>query len=584
MAKILTQAANLRKPFDMVLEQRQLLTREQILRHQQEARRRQISLEDLLCSEAVLPPDTVYESLADAFGLTWHSLEGCQIPDQLPARVIELCAKECLIPLTLQNGSLTVATFRPALQAAHASMLAAAGVRPVFQVCSPDRARPLLEALQKLTTPEEQDGGIDSLISSLSGTGEDAKGAEGLEISGVSDSPEAPSVVDLVNRALTMAVRQKASDIHVEATEKGLRVRFRLDGVLVHRFELAGPPAAAFISRILVMAGLDITEKLLPQDGSFKVRFEGRDVEFRIASIPGSYGQNLTLRLLSGQEVGAISLEKLGLKGLELEVLTNTIKFPHGMILVAGPTGSGKSTTLYAILERLANPAVKILTIEDPIERRINLVTQVQVRINRNDPARSLTFARGLRTFLRLDPDIIMVGEIRDQETAEIAVQASLTGHLVLSTVHANSSTETLRRLQNIGVDYFLFMSTLNLVIAQRLVRNLCPHCRTSRPPTPEESELFPAEIRPDILFQAHGCNRCFGTGYAGRVGIFEFLPVDDEIRDSIQADNLMSCMPLVRRRTLKTLRQSALIHVADGATDLNELERVCGPCSFSKV
>ncbi len=584
MAKIITQAATLRKPFDMVLEQRHLLTREQIVQYQQEARRRQLTLEELLVQNTILPADTVYEALADAFGLPWQPLSTYQLPDQLPVRVLELCGRERLLPLQLQNGSLTVATSRPGLQATHASMLSAAGVRPVFQVCSPERAQPYLDRLQQQSAPDDAETGLTDLISSLSETGDGTKTAEGLEITGVSDSPDTPSVVDLVNRVLTLAVRQKASDIHVEATEKGLRVRFRLDGVLVHRFDLAGTAAAAFISRILVMAGLDITEKLLPQDGSFKVRFEGRDVEFRIASIPGLYGQNLTLRLLSGHETEIISLEKLGLKGLELEVLTSTIKFPHGMILVAGPTGSGKSTTLYAILERLANPAVKILTIEDPIERRINLVTQVQVRMNRNDPARSLTFARGLRTFLRLDPDIIMVGEIRDQETAEIAVQASLTGHLVLSTVHANSSSETLRRLQNIGVDYFLFMSTLNLVIAQRLVRRLCPHCRTSHPISPQESELFTDEIRPTTLFQARGCSRCFGTGYAGRIGVFEFLPIDDEIRDSIQADNLMSCMPLVRRRTMKTLRQSTLQHLADGLTDLAELERVCGPCSFSKA
>jgi len=295
--------------------------------------------------------------------------------------------------------------------------------------------------------------------------------------------------------------------------------------------------------------------------------------------MPGLYGQNLTLRLLSGQERQVIGLASMGLRSDETEIIKRTMRYPHGMLLVSGPTGSGKSTTLYAILETMANPALKMITIEDPVERRIEQVQQIQVRINRNDPERSLTFARGLRTILRLDPDIIMVGEIRDRETAEIAVQASLTGHLVLSTVHANSSVETLRRLNNIGVDFFLLMASLNLVLAQRLVRRLCTACRAPRQLRPEEAELFRSGKPPDQLFEAKGCKRCMGTGYLSRVGLFEFLPITDEIRDRVQEGRLSDGMGIIRQTILRTLRQSGLLLIADGVTDFKELERVVGPC-----
>jgi type IV pilus assembly protein PilB len=248
------------------------------------------------------------------------------------------------------------------------------------------------------------------------------------------------------------------------------------------------------------------------------------------------------------------------------------------MILVAGPTGSGKSTTLYALLEEMADPKLKFITIEDPVERRIEGVQQIQVRINRNEPDRSLTFARGLRTVLRLDPDIIMVGEIRDSDTAQISIQASLTGHLVLSTVHANSSVETLKRLENIGIDFHLLMSSLNLIFSQRLVRRLCPNCRKKREVTEVEKKLL-EKYSATHVYEPVGCPQCMETSYRGRVGIFEFLPFDESLKDIISQSGLTESINAVRERRLRTLLDSGLQKIAEGLTDFNEIERVCGPC-----
>lgn len=584
MAKFITTTL-FRRTLQSVLEERKSLPAEALAEFVKLAEKERLPLEKILSREKAIPENDIYSALADAAGLPFDNLATWQPPDSVPASILPICQRENLLPLKLQEGILTVATANPAGTGAIEGLLSAMGVRPKFVVAPPGPIKKNIDSLLAIAENEDMASGLSDLAVSLditSATAEEKpvagrpQQAAPVEISGGSD---APAVIQLVNKTLILGVRQGASDIHVETLEKGTRVRFRLDGVLQTRLELTGQAASSFVSRIMVLAGLDITERILPQDGSFKVTYEGRTVEFRIASMPGLYGQNLTLRLLSGQEHQVITLEGMGLRPDETEVIKRAIKYPHGMMLVSGPTGSGKSTTLYAILETMANPALKMITIEDPVERRIEQVQQIQVRINRNDPERSLTFARGLRTVLRLDPDIIMVGEIRDLETAEIAVQASLTGHLVLSTIHANSSIETLRRLNNIGVDFFLLMASLNLVLAQRLVRRLCSACRVPREPTPEELKLFPTGSRPAQIYEAKGCKRCMGTGYQGRVGMFEFLPITDEIRDHVQDGKLSAGLPVIKQTILRTLRQSGMLLINDGVIDFNELERVVGPC-----
>ncbi len=410
MAKIIT-ATLFRKPLDAILEERGVLPRNRLTELLEEAGRLHQPFEEVLIRVGQVPEEVVYPALAESYGLPFVTLEGIQPCEALNEDAARICRRENLVPVALAGNALTVATCRPALLPAHAEMLSQAGFTASFVVATPTRLLSHFGSPALTTEDDDLFAGINDLAMTL-GEPVDLDGkpvrpgrAATVDIGGDS---VAPSVIQLVNKTLILGVRQGASDIHVESTEKGIRVRFRLDGVMHRRFEVSDTTAAAFASRIMVMAGLDITERVMPQDGSFKVSFEGRDIEFRIASMPGLYGQNLTLRLLSGHQTKIISLPQLGMREDEMRLIEDQMRFPHGMMLVSGPTGSGKSTTLYAILEAMASPTLKLITIEDPIERRLDSVQQIQVRINRNDPARSLTFARGLRTILRLDPDIIM--------------------------------------------------------------------------------------------------------------------------------------------------------------------------------
>ncbi|HQR29666.1 MAG TPA: type II secretion system ATPase GspE [Anaeromyxobacteraceae bacterium] len=345
---------------------------------------------------------------------------------------------------------------------------------------------------------------------------------------------EAP-IIRLVNSLLFRAVKERASDIHINPEEKDISVRFRIDGVLR---EVIRPPKrfqASIASRIKIMGGLNIAEKRLPQDGRIRIKIAGRDVDVRLSTVPTANGERIVMRLLDKSSV-LLDLEQLGFETWQLEIMDQLITRSHGIVLVTGPTGSGKTTTLYGALAKINSPDLNILTIEDPVEIQLKGVGQVQVNAKID-----LTFANGLRSFLRQDPDVIMVGEIRDLETAEIAIQASLTGHLVLSTIHTNDAAGAITRLADMGVQPFLVASSLVGVLAQRLVRMLCPACKEAYEPSAEE--LAQAGITPAILaragnprrlYRAVGCPNCQRTGYSGRTGIYELMLVDDEIRQLI--------------------------------------------------
>ncbi|HET8724278.1 MAG TPA: type II secretion system ATPase GspE [Anaeromyxobacteraceae bacterium] len=345
---------------------------------------------------------------------------------------------------------------------------------------------------------------------------------------------EAP-IIRLVNSLLFRAVKERASDIHINPEEKDISVRFRIDGVLR---EVIRPPKrfqASIASRIKIMGGLNIAEKRLPQDGRIRIKIAGRDVDVRLSTVPTANGERIVMRLLDKSAV-LLDLEQLGFEGWQLEIMDQLITRSHGIVLVTGPTGSGKTTTLYGALAKINSPDLNILTIEDPVEIQLKGVGQVQVNAKID-----LTFANGLRSFLRQDPDVIMVGEIRDLETAEIAIQASLTGHLVLSTIHTNDAAGAITRLADMGVQPFLVASSLVGVLAQRLVRVLCPACKEAYEPSAEE--LAQAGITPAILaragnprhlYRAVGCPSCQRTGYSGRTGIYELMLVDDEIRQLV--------------------------------------------------
>jgi len=384
------------------------------------------------------------------------------------------------------------------------------------------------------------------------------------------ESQDDAPIIRLINVLLTEAIKQNASDIHIEPFENRLLVRFRVDGVLR---EVLQPPrvmAPLLVSRIKVMAKLDIAEKRLPQDGRISLRIAGRAVDVRVSTLPSGHGERVVMRLLDKQ-AGRLDLEQLGMPAELRDHIDELIHRPHGIILVTGPTGSGKTTTLYAALSRLNNATRSILTVEDPIEYYIDGIGQTQVNTKVD-----MSFARGLRAILRQDPDVVMVGEIRDLETAEIAVQASLTGHLVLSTLHTNTAVGAVTRLRDMGVEPFLLSSSLIGVMAQRLVRLLCPHCRRPYEASQRDCELMGIDPEnPPVIHGPGGCERCKDTGYIGRGGVFELVLVDDRMRALIhEGANEQALEALARRRT-PSLRHDGIRRVLAGETSLEEVLRV---------
>jgi len=377
-------------------------------------------------------------------------------------------------------------------------------------------------------------------------------------------------IIRLINALLTEAIRENASDIHVETYEKRLSVRLRVDGVLREIVQPRRELAPLLVSRIKVMARLDIAEKRVPQDGRISLKIAGREVDVRVSTMPSSNGERVVLRLLDKQ-AGRLNLALLGMAPRDHKAMQNLIQKPHGIILVTGPTGSGKTTTLYAGLTELNDKSRNILTVEDPIEYQLEGVGQTQVN-NKVE----MTFARGLRAILRQDPDVVMVGEIRDLETAEIAVQASLTGHLVLSTLHTNSAVGAVTRLHDMGIEPFLLSSSLLGVLAQRLVRVLCSDCREPRPADASECALLNANAaNPPTIYHARGCPTCNQLGYRGRTGIYEVIAVDEELRRLIHSNVSEQDLETHARRHGPSIRADGMRKVLEGATTLEEVLRV---------
>lgn len=385
------------------------------------------------------------------------------------------------------------------------------------------------------------------------------------------DSDDGAPVIRLINAILSEAVREGASDIHIEPFEKQLSVRFRTDGMLR---QVLTPPVQLsryLVSRIKVMAKLDIAERRLPQDGRVSVRVAGRAIDIRVSTLPASHGERVVLRILD-QQSQTLSLASIGMASALQQQLTHKLAQPHGIILVTGPTGSGKSTSLYAALRALWTPEKNILTIEDPVEYELEGVGQTQVNARVD-----MTFARGLRAILRQDPDVVMIGEIRDSETAQIAVQASLTGHLVLSTLHTNTALGAIERLRDMGTEPFLLANALTAVLAQRLVRKLCLDCRQPDTPAPEVWATFGYHTPPtqQPLWRAAGCEACKHTGYRGRTGIHELISVDDSLRGAIAAgENEIALMARLGGQRVPLLHDGVQ-KVLAGVTTLDEVLRV---------
>ena len=386
------------------------------------------------------------------------------------------------------------------------------------------------------------------------------------------DTSDAP-IIKLVNHIISQSIKARASDIHIEPYQNNFKVRYRVDGIL---YDLLTPPKwilPALVSRVKVMSKMNIAERRLPQDGRFGVKIGDQMIDVRVSTIPTSFGERAVLRLLN--KTGTLmSLVDLGLLPDKLKLLENLIKLPNGIILVTGPTGSGKTTTLYAVLSAINTPDINIITIEDPIEYQINGINQLQV-----NPKINLTFARGLRSIVRQDPDVLLIGEVRDKETADIAVQSALTGHLVFSTLHTNDSASAITRLVDIGVEPFLISSSVVAVVAQRLIRVLCSQCKEPFSPDPlalKEIGITPDPLKDHLFYRAKGCQHCFQTGYKGRIGIFEIMLLNDGLKslilrtfDSNQIKNL------ALENDMVTLRQDGVRKAIEGLTTLEEVLRV---------
>jgi len=420
---------------------------------------------------------------------------------------------------------------------------------------------------------DTQDDNIDELIDEIQGDSflaEFEGRNQSIDLDELKELSESNPVKKLLNLVLLQAIRDKASDIHFEPFEDEYKMRYRIDGVL---YEMIPPPkyiAAALSSRIKVMASLDIAERRLPQDGRISLTVQGNPVDLRVSVLPTMFGESVVLRVLDRSQV-SFDLAKLGLRPNDHETVRRLIQKPNGIVIVTGPTGCGKTTTLYSALQELNDIETKIITTEDPVEYDIDGLIQVQMK-----PAIGLTFARCLRSILRQDPDIILVGEIRDFETAEIAAQASLTGHVVFTTLHTNDAPSSIARLLDLGVEPFLLTATIEGIVAQRLVRRICESCKT--PFEPSETQLMELQLRPEDVkdkefYYGRGCDKCNGTGYRGRIGIFEIMTFNDEIRDLIMNQASTGVLRSAGQKAgMALLRENGLATIYDGITTIDEV------------
>lgn len=549
------------------LVERRLISAEEMERVIKLQQEQQAPFTRLVVELGFVSEDDLLPVLRDHFELPLTALKDfptTALPLEFSPGAIDFFKHARMVPVKLEGRELLVAITDPLDISRLHSLELATGLR----------VKPLLAKEKE----------ISARIEALFGSGSsDSPGpAAAREIEGIVDeedvahlrdmASEVP-VIRLVNQMLVRALESRASDVHIEPFENQLKVRYRIDGIL---HEVEPPPRqlrAAVISRLKILAQLNIAERRLPQDGRIKIRLGGKDVDLRIATVPTLYGESVVIRLLERGQIFT-ELETLGFPLTLLEQFNAMILKPHGMILVTGPTGSGKTTTLYGVLQKINDPGKKIITIEDPVEYQLSGVNQIQVK-----PQIGLSFANGLRSIVRQDPDVIMVGEIRDSETAEIAVQAALTGHLVFSTLHTNDAAGAISRLLEMGVQDYLLSSSLLGVLAQRLVRRLCATCRNEVPLAgiANESQFgFPDGTAPRTVWEAVGCEVCSGTGYLGRVGIFELLAVNSEIcKVIIERADAGTIRKMAVQQGMRLLRDDGWDKVRQGTTTLAEVLRV---------
>jgi type IV pilus assembly protein PilB len=559
-----------RKPLGQLLLAKGSLTVEQLDRALEEQRRsnHQKLLGEILVELRFCTEDEITEALAQAYGVPYARIS----PRVADPKVIALLPKEflekhCVLPLFLVEGVLTVAVPEPAnvflleeverVSGYHVQLVAATSrdIKATLQTYLPNDKIFVIDDIIEEVQPEE--------FKLLEAKVEDIANLEAA----AGDSP----VIKLVNYCIFNAVKDGASDIHIEPGEGILRIRYRVDGRLMEKLRPPHQMAAAVSSRIKIMAALDISERRLPQDGGIHVMMDKRPIDLRVSTMPGNFGEKVVIRIIDNEKA-SVNLEKLGFGYETLKQWRKLITLPNGILLVTGPTGSGKSTTLYAVLQELNADDVNICTVEDPVEYNLSGINQFQV----NEKA-GFTFASALRSLLRQDPDILMVGEIRDEETARLATQAALTGHLVLSTLHTNDAPGAITRLYNLGIEPYLVGATVCGVLAQRLVRKLCQHCKQPHEPSPNEQRQMEKLVGPiEHVYKPKGCSKCRNLGYSGRIGIYELLVPDDQLFDLISnGATLNGLRALASSGGMRPLRADGIEKVKAGITTLDEIYRV---------
>lgn len=559
-----------RKPLGQLLMAKGLLRPEDLDRALEEQKRsnHQKLLGEVLVELGFCSEDQIVEALAQAYGVPYARVSPrIADPKTIACLPKEFLEKQQVLPLFIVEGMLTVAVPEPANVFLLEEVERISGYRVQVVAATAHDIRATLQTY----LPTESVFVIDDIIDEVNFEELKLVEQQSLDISELELSAGDSPVIKLVNYMVYQAVKEGASDIHIEPGEQSLRVRFRVDGRLIEKLRPPFQMHPAVVSRIKIMAGMDIAERRLPQDGGIHVMMDKRPLDLRVSTLPGKFGEKIVMRVIDNER-GTVNLERLGFSYDTLKQWRKLISLPNGILLVTGPTGSGKSTTLYASLTELNQDDVNICTVEDPIEYNIHGVNQFQV----NDKI-GFSFANALRSMLRQDPDIVMVGEIRDGETARIATQAALTGHLVLSTLHTNDAPSSITRLFNLGIEPYLVGATVTGVLAQRLVRKLCQVCREPYEPSiNEKRQIERIAGNVETLYRPKGCQRCRNRGYSGRIGVYEMLVPDDNLIDRISAGaSLNEIKELASAAGLKPLRVDGIEKVKAGLTTLDEIYRV---------
>ncbi len=562
--------------FGRVLTKLRLLSRDQVheaLAVQKVAKKKGDSkkIGAIMLEMGLIEANDILKALAGQAGLAWKEFELDSIPQAaIDALPVESATTYQIAPIEYDDGSktLTVALKSPDNFRAVDDLRLLMGFKVNAVVAPGELIDQVIKEKYASASTSMADMMADLDDVDLGSFGDD----DSSDLSKLASAASDNKIVRLLNLVLLQAIKDKASDIHFEPFEEEFKMRYRIDGVL---YEMVPPPmhlAMPIVSRIKIMANLDISERRLPQDGRIELTVGGSPVDLRVSVLPTMFGESVVMRVLDRSNV-QLSMDKIGLRAADYEKMSDIIHRPNGIVVVTGPTGSGKTTTLYSALTELNDPETKILTAEDPVEYDIDGLIQCQINTEQE-----LTFAKLLRSFLRQDPDVILVGEIRDLETAQIAVQASLTGHLVFSTLHTNDAPSTVLRLVDLGVETFLITATVEAIVAQRLVRRICNGCKEEYEPSSEELlelKLRPEDVADRTFFRGKGCNECNNSGYRGRLAIFEIMEFDDAVRELVLSQASTAVLRVeAQKRGMRSLRECGLLAIYDGQTTIDEVVR----------